>query len=105
VGKAVTQTTLGVTKSTVKRGNTETVKVTVSGHQGNAYPTGTITVKSTAGKTVTTKVVTLSASRKGDYTFSIVLPSTKGTASVVAIYSGDTDFAASTSTVEKVKVD
>jgi trimeric autotransporter adhesin len=105
VGKAVTKTTLGLTKSTVTHGHTETVKVTVSGHQGTAYPTGTITVKSTVGKTVTTKVVKLTASKKGVYSFSITLPAKKGTASVVAIYSGDTDFASSTSSVKKVKVD
>jgi hypothetical protein len=105
VGKAVTQTILGLTKSTVEHGNTETVKVTVSGHQGSAYPTGTITVKSTVGNTVTTKVATLTSSRKGVTSFSLTLPASKGTASVVATYSGDTDFAASVSSVDKVRVD
>ncbi|MCU1508686.1 MAG: hypothetical protein JWQ12_951 [Glaciihabitans sp.] len=104
VTRAETTTTLSLSKTTVGHGNTETVKVTVGGVKAGVYPTGTITVTAAIGSTKTTKTVTLSSSNKGVISFSIRLPSRKGTATLHTTYSGNANYLPSTAEAKKVKV-
>ncbi|MDX3850288.1 Ig-like domain-containing protein [Streptomyces sp. AK02-01A] len=104
VKKARTTTSLTLSKTKLAQGKSETVKVSVGGHTGAAYPTGTITVTAKVGGKTTTRKVTLSADKKGVLSFSITLPKKKGTATVTAVYAGNGNFLASTSARKQVKL-
>lgn len=104
VAKAKSTVTLTLSKSKLAHGKSETVKVTVGGHSGGAYPTGTVTVTAKVGGATTTHKVTLKAGAKGKLSFSITLPKKKGTASVTAAYAGDANFKAATSAHKQVKL-
>ncbi|AXG79027.1 Ig-like domain-containing protein [Streptomyces paludis] len=104
VAKAKTKSTLALSKTSQPKGKAQTVKVTVGGQSGAAYPTGKIKVTAKVGGKSTTKEVTLTASKKGVISFSFTLPNQKGTATVTAVYGGDGNFLASTSAPKKVKL-
>ncbi|KIF76369.1 hypothetical protein QR77_25765 [Streptomyces sp. 150FB] len=104
VAKAKTTTSLTLSRTKLPQGKSETVKVTVGGHSGAAYPTGTITVTAKAGGRTTTQKVSLTAAKKGVVSFTFTLPKQKGTAAVTAVYGGDGNFTASTSARRQVKL-
>jgi sugar lactone lactonase YvrE len=92
--KAATRTAIASTPNPSTEGESVKFSTTVdSVNQGSTYPTGTVTFKTLSGKF--TQVVTLS---EGAASFSTSeLP--VGTTKFEAVYSGDANFAASTSTV------
>ncbi|MFI5758633.1 Ig-like domain repeat protein [Streptomyces sp. NPDC051569] len=104
VVKAKTTTSLTLSRTKLGQGKSETVKIVVGGHSAAAYPTGTITVTAKVGGKTTTRKVSLSAAKKGVISFSITLPKKKGTATVTAVYSGNGNFLASTSSRKQVKL-
>ncbi|MFB7274097.1 Ig-like domain repeat protein [Streptomyces sp. NPDC056244] len=104
VVKAKTTTSLTLSKTTLARGKSETVKVVVGGHSAADYPTGTITVTAKVGGKTTTTKVSLTAAKKGVISFSVTLPKVKGTATVTASYSGNGNFVSSTSAKKQVRL-
>ncbi|MFF3753503.1 Ig-like domain repeat protein [Streptomyces sp. NPDC002018] len=104
VVKAKTTTSLTLSKTKLARGASQTVKVSVAGHSGAAYPTGTVTVTAKAGGKTTTTKVSLTAAKKGVLSFTVKLPKVKGTATVTAVYAGNGNFSASTSPKKQVKL-
>ncbi|MFD5029478.1 Ig-like domain repeat protein [Streptomyces sp. NPDC058405] len=104
VAKAKTTTSLTLSKTTLARGKSETVKIAVGGHSAADYPTGTVTVTATVGGKTTTTKVSLPAAKKGVISFSITLPKVKGTATVTAVYSGNGNFLPSTAARKQVKL-
>ena len=94
-----TTTTLTVTPSTRTYGDEDDVVFSVVVHATSGTPSGTVTIKS--GATVLC-VITLSAAKGQCSTSNTILA--VGTQGVVAVYSGDTHYAGSTSTSQSVVI-
>ena len=100
VTKKATSTKLKLSKSKVKRSAADTATVTIGGKVAGTYPTGKVTLHF-GGKT---KTVKLTKAMKGEASIRFV-PSTKAkTTSVRVTFSGDDNYAGSTSKTSKVKV-
>jgi hypothetical protein len=104
VTKAATTTRVFLSKQTIKHGTSFTVTVTVAGHAGAAWPTGSITVTVQVGSKTSSTHVTLSQSSHGSRTFSVAVPNTAGAGKLQANYSGDGNFAASHTGIRAVTI-
>lgn len=98
--------TTASSKSSVKRGATLTVRTTVKGSVAGTSPTGTakVYVKTGSGSFRLAKTVPLKSSAKGVVSTGVKAPSRKTTIRVKVVYSGNGDYAGSTSGVKAVKV-
>jgi hypothetical protein len=103
VAKAKTTTSIAVSATKIVHGKTVRVTFSVAGRVAGSYPGGTVTITSHTGGNVRIVKVTLSQAMKGkgSATFPI---NTKGSASIVAVYSGDANYLTSTSATKKVTV-
>jgi hypothetical protein len=92
--KATTRTAFSTSPNPSTKGQKVTLSATVAGPNGDGVPTGTITFQPVSGAKMKVEPV----SPAGGATFSIsTLP--VGSHKVEAIYSGDSNFAGSTSNV------
>ena len=98
-----TKVSLTLKKTTVQRGKTDKVTVKISGHASGRYPGGTVRVRTTLGKKVTSTTITLRQGDKGVRSITIRIPDVTGKAKVRAYYSGSVNFTAATSAAKTVK--
>jgi hypothetical protein len=93
-------------KSTVKKGRTLTVRTTVKGATAGTFPTGTVKVyvKTGTGSYKLKKVVTLKPGNRGVVGTGVKVTKKKGTVRVKTVYSGDGNYAGSSTGSKAVRV-